>query len=74
MTNFKELSRISDYQRHICHTVCKERHALNAPAKLDFKLMLSVRAFSATESWLTLSLVNEFTAETDCTEQYYESC
>jgi hypothetical protein len=53
---------------------CKERHALNAPAKLDFKLTLSARALSATDSWLTLLRVSECAAETDCTEQYCESC
>lgn len=67
MSNFKELPFVSDYQRHSCHIVCKERHALNASAKLDFRLTRSARALSATGSWLTLSRVNECTAVTDCT-------
>jgi len=74
MSDFKELSCISDYQRHFCRILCKERHALNAPAKLDFKLTLSARALSGTDSWLTLLRVNECAAETDCTEQYCKSC
>jgi hypothetical protein len=74
MSNFKELSSISDYQCHSCPACMQRTTRVQCFSIARLRIMLSARAISATGSWLTFSRVNECTAETDCTEQYSESC